>query len=176
MKRRICEWGSIISLLMTLALATLWADSLLTRQAQDVIFSLGSNLKVFTAEGCVTLFDDRNERGTMPPRVFRPNAFGVPNERRHIDWRICRLVSGAVTPRVPPGSRLPPRTSWYTEFTIPGLSFHRDGDSSVRSAHWSLRLTLGIPIMLSMIVMALFGRRLRELNRPPHTRPPAAAP
>jgi hypothetical protein len=124
----------------------------------------------------VTLYDDRNERGRMPPRAFRPNAFGVPNERRHIDWRLCRLVTGTVTPRVPPGLRLPPRTYWYTEFTVPGLCFLRDGDSYWRSARWSLRLTLWIPIILSVVVMALFGRRLWKLSRPPHANPPATAP
>jgi hypothetical protein len=51
MKRRICEWGLIVSLLMTLALAALWADSLLTKRTRDVIFSLGSNLKVLVVEG-----------------------------------------------------------------------------------------------------------------------------
>jgi hypothetical protein len=59
-----------------------------------------------------------------------------------------------------------PVTIRYAELTIPGLSYHWHHDTHLREAHWSLELTLLIPLVLLLVILGLSWRRLRKGRRP----------
>ncbi|MGO9923145.1 MAG: hypothetical protein ACLQIB_51665 [Isosphaeraceae bacterium] len=69
--RRVLEWIGIISLLLSIGLTILWADSLLAKRQYDVL-SLTENLNILVADGRVTFFGDLGERARIQPRVFSP--------------------------------------------------------------------------------------------------------
>src|SRR5262249_9806121 len=125
MGRRMLEWSWAISLLLSIGLTVLWADSLLAKRRYDVL-SLTNNLNILVADGRVTFFGDVNERETIQPRVFYPRMLGLPKEHPYFDWMVPALgvrycfVTGEVSFPSMPG--MGPRTHRYAEFTIPGLS------------------------------------------------------
>ncbi len=85
--RRVLEWIGIISLLLSIGLTILWADSLLAKRQYDVL-SLTENLNILVADGRVTFFGDLGERARIQPRVFSPRGFGAQLAER---TRILRM-------------------------------------------------------------------------------------
>jgi hypothetical protein len=172
MRRRILEWSSIISLLLSIGLTGLWADSLLAKRRYDVL-SLTKNLNILVADGRVTFFGDVGEGNKIEPRVLNARGFGalnLPKEHAYFDWiipafgvRYC-FVTGEVS--FPPAPGMRPDTIRYSELTIPGFSYHRHHESQLMQAPWTLELTLLFPLVLLLAISGLSWRRLRKGRRP----------
>jgi hypothetical protein len=170
--KRIWEWIWITSLLLSIGLAAFWADSLLLKRRYDVL-SLTRYVHILVTDGRVTLFREVNDFDFIQPRVFNPRGFGdlnLPKEHAYFDWTIRSLdvrycfVTGEVPfPSTPSKG---PRTTAYTEFTVPGFSFHSDHDP-YHEPRWSVELTLLFPVVLMLIVPCLAWRRLRKGCRLP---------
>ena len=77
MKRRMLEWIGIISLLLSIGLTVLWADSALAKRRYDVL-SLTKNLNILVANGYVIVFGGLEEGQSIELRVFLPRSFGPP--------------------------------------------------------------------------------------------------
>jgi hypothetical protein len=176
MGRRILEWGWILALLLSIGLAVLWADSLLSKRRYDVL-SPTRNLNILVAEGRVTFFGGGDDWGMIQPRVLNPHVFGqnVPKESAYFDWIVSALgvrycfVTGEVSIAGTEGTlagSMRPHTIRYAEFTIPGLSYHRHHETHLNHAPWSLELTLLMPLVLLLIVLSVSWRRFRKGRRP----------
>jgi hypothetical protein len=168
MKRRMLEWIGIISLLLSIGLAALWADSVLTKRRYDVL-SLTSNLNILAANGHVVFFGGLEEGQPMELRVFLPRSFGAPGplkEHAYFDWvipalgvRYCFVTGEVSLPSVPGVGTL---AISYAEFTIPGISYHRHHESQLEGTPWSLHLTLLLPLGLFLIILGHCWRSLRK--------------
>ncbi|MGO9923144.1 MAG: hypothetical protein ACLQIB_51660 [Isosphaeraceae bacterium] len=94
----------------------------------------------------------------------------MPKEHAYFEWiipalgvRYCFVTGELSFPASPP---MGPWAIRYAEFTIPGLSYHRDHQSQLPTARWSLELALLIPIVLLLAIFGLCWRRLRKGRRP----------
>jgi len=101
----------------------------------------------------------------------------LPKEHAYFDWIIPALdvrycfVTGEIS--FPASPAIGPHTIRYAEFTIPGLSYHRDHESQLPSARWSLELSLLFPIVLMLAFFGLCWRGLRKGRRPANPGPEA---
>jgi hypothetical protein len=172
MKRRMLEWIGITSLLLSIALAVLWADSVLAGRRYDVL-SLTKNLNFLVANGNVVFFGGLEEAQPIELRVFMPRTFGAPGplkEHSYFDWFIPALgvrycfVTGLVS--LPPVPGMGTLTISYAEFTIPGISYHRHHESQLEGTPWSLSLTLLLPLLFFLVILGICSRSLLKCRRP----------
>lgn len=145
MKRILLEWGLIGAVGMTLALATLWAVSRFVDRSTHhfripTSNSVGDALHVLVGDGDLALCDqfDVDAAGNVRPLVIGSQQ--------------------VVAPDIAGGAR-------RGQFTIPGFDLRyyriaRDG-----YVIWSLRVSLLILVVLSLLLAAWFRRRLRRLRR-----------
>jgi hypothetical protein len=173
MMRRVLQWSWMIALLLSIGLAMLWADSVLTKRKYEVL-SLTGNASVLVADGGMTFFGGANDFGKIQPAILNPRGFGsnnLPKEHPYFDWTISTLgvrycfVTGEIS--FPATPDIGPTTIRYAEFTIPGLSFHQDRESQLAEARWSLKLSLLVPLLLLLLASGLSWRRLWKGRQPP---------
>jgi hypothetical protein len=172
MKRRMLEWIGIISLLLSIGLTVLWADSALAKRRYDVL-SLTKTLNILVANGYVIVFGGLEEGQPIELRVFLPRSFGASGplkEHAYFDWfipavgaRYC-FVTGQVS--LPPAPGMGTLTISYAEFTIPGVSYHRHRESQLEGTPWSLSLTLLLPVLFFLVILGLSWRSLQKSRRP----------
>ena len=124
MKRRMLEWIGIISLLLSIGLTVLWADSALAKRRYDVL-SLAKNLNIVVANGYVIVFGGLEEGQPIELRVFLPRSFGAPGplkEHAYFDWFIPALALVTASSQV--RSRFRQRPAWErSRSATPSLRF-----------------------------------------------------
>lgn len=144
MKRTILEWGLILSIGMALGLSTLWVVSRFFDRSSyhlriSTSRSVGDDLHLLVGEGDLSLCDqfDVDASGNVRPLIVDPRTL--------------------ITSDILRGDR-------FGHFTIPGLDlrYYRFGPSGYLI--WSLRLSMLVPIVLSLSGAALFRFRMKRLR------------
>jgi hypothetical protein len=170
MKRRMMEWIGIASLLLSIGLTVLWADSVLAKRRYEVL-PLTKNLNFVVDKGYVIVFGGLEEGQPIELRVFLPGSFGASNkELAYFDWPIPDLgirycfVTGQVS--LPPVPGMGTLTIRHAEFTIPGVSYHCHRESQLECTPWSLSLTLLLPLLFFLVILGVSLRSLQKSRRP----------
>jgi hypothetical protein len=167
MRRRVLEWSWFISFLLSIGCVALYADSLLSKSRH--VLSVKEHVYLLVADGQLAFFRETGYVGDGQPGVLNPRGFGSnhkPKEHTYFDWRNRMSGVGAcfVTGMLsfPADPVMPAHTIRYTEFTLPGLSYHWSHESQLSDPRWKYQLSLLIPLLLVLFVWGLSWRRLRK--------------
>jgi hypothetical protein len=167
MRRRVLEWSWLISFLLSIGCVALYADSLLSKSRH--VLSVKENVYLLVADGQLAFFRETGYAGDRQPRVLNPRGFGSnhkPNEHAYFDWRDRKsgvgpcFVTGMLSFPTDPVMRA--HTIRYTEFTLPGLSYHWSQEPQLTGPRWEYQLSLLIPLLLLLFVWGLSWKWLRK--------------
>ena len=165
-RRKLLGWIVFLSLLFASFLVILLADSLFTKQANGVI--LTTPIFNLTVEPGDALFFSEMTRESkpyifQPSLARRPGDWGVTRIRRRFIWgRLVGIIAGEM---IFPGTARG-RTGHFDMWVLPGFDYRYEASNAGEWMAWSLRVSLLIPITLSLLIAVISWMKLRRQPAP----------